>query len=140
MSDTLKKLLIVILLFVIAFLGYNSYTKNLEFEKKEIAFKNEKDLLLVDFNRIRDSYEDAISKNTFLSEELTRQKNRIADFESVVKKMKRSDSKLIKFYKNKIEELTITSKKMIKINDSLAQRNSMLNVENQDLYEQKQTL
>jgi len=140
MSENSKKIIIFLLLLTIGGLFYYNYSNKKNFEEKEIALNAERDKILDDFVRIKFKLNTAISKNTILSEELVKQKQNIEEFEKTFKDLKTTNSKLIKFYKKKIEELNTTSNKLFRINDSIAQRNKILNVENQDLYEQREAL
>ncbi len=140
MSDNNKKVIIVILAAILVGLGIFSY---LDHNKQVAVSENlmqEKEAILVELTDLENKFTNAINDKTQLSKELEIQKNNIIGFKDSLKRIKNTNWKLIKFYKNKIKNLTVTTDRMMSINDSLAKRNRMLNIENQDLYEQKEVL
>lgn len=140
MSDKIKKAIIAILILIIAGMGYYTYNQNKKHVAIESEMQIEKDNLLGDLTKLESQYDAEISKNTMLSEELTEQKNQIAEFKASIKKIKNSNWKLIKFYKNKIKDLNTISDRLIRKNDSLVRSNDLLNVENSDLNRDKDSL
>ncbi len=140
MSENIKKAIIVFLLLAIAGLGYFSYTNNNKHLVVEKNMKAEKDKILKDLSDLETVYDDAISKNTSLSTELEKQKESIQNFKDSLKAVKRTNWKLIKFYKNKIKNLNVVSNRLVHLNDSLVRSNQLLNQENQDLAIQKDSL
>ncbi len=140
MSDNAKKVIIAILLLSIISLAFYSYNNN----KKHVAIEKEmmveKENLLSDLSKLETQYDEAISKNTMLSSELVEQKITIKNFKDSLKKVKNTNWKLIKFYKNKIKSLNSISDKLVRLNDSLARVNNSLNIENQDLSMQRDSL
>lgn len=140
MSDTNKKLIIAVLLLSIIGLGIYSY---LNIKKQQVKIDEitlQKEEIDQKLKALQITYDEAIKKNTSLSADLEEQKDAITKLRDSLKKIKNSNWRTIKFYKNKIEELNSKTNNLLVVNDSLAKRNELLNVENQDLYEQKQSL
>ncbi len=140
MTDNSKKAIIILLIFTILGLLYFSYENN---KKHKIILEQisiEKKELLSNLSTIEDKYDDAISKNTMLSNELIRQKINIKNFKDSIGKIKSTNWKLITFYKNKIKGLNLISNKLIKINDSLEDSNKQLSRDNHNLKQLKDTL
>jgi len=140
MSDNFKKVVIAILVLLIAGLVYYTYNQDKEHEVIENKMKLEKEVLLNKLTALTSDYDNAISKNTLLADELSVQREKIVNFRDSVKNLKSKNWKLMKFYKGRIESLNAVSAKLVKMNDSLVERNNLLNHENQDLYEQKNAL
>ncbi len=140
MSENIKKAVIIFLILAICGVGYYSYTNNKKHVAIEENMKVEKDKLLKDLSDLETVYDDAISKNTSLSTELQKQKESIQNFKDSLKAIKRTNWKLIKFYKNKIKNLNVVSNRLVYLNDSLVKSNQLLNQENQDLAVQKDSL
>jgi len=140
MSNDSKKITIAILLIIILGLVIYSYLNNEKYEETKQTLIIEKETILKNLTKIEDQYNTAIAQNTTLSEELVLQKNSIVSFKDSLKNLKRTNWKLIKFYKNKIKGLNRISKKLIYQNDSLVKSNELLNLQNQELSEDKQVL
>lgn len=140
MSDNVKKVIIAILLLSIIGLAFYSYNNNKQHVAIEKEMMAEKESLLSDLSKLETQYDEAISKNTMLSSELVEQKITIKNFKDSLKKIKNTNWKLIKFYKNKIKSLNAISDKLVKLNDSLSRVNNSLNLENQDLSMQRDSL
>jgi len=140
MSNNLKKTIIAILILAIIGLSFYSYNNNKKHASIEKEMLIEKNNLLDDLSKLESQYDDAISKNTSLSKELITQKESIKAFKDSLKKIKKNNWKLINFYKNKIKALNDISNKLVRTNDSLAEVNKLLNIENQDLTQQKDSL
>ena len=102
MSDNFKKAVIAVLLLLIIGLAYYGYTNNKEHKAIEKEMQIEKDKLVDDLNAMEAQYDDAIAKNTSLSEELINQKISIKNFKDSLKKIKKTNWKLISFYKNNL--------------------------------------
>jgi hypothetical protein len=140
MSDNTKKIIIVALVLALVSVGAFFYFDHNKQTSKIDLLAEEKQEILAELTNLEEQYDTAIDQNTELSEELVTQRNNIVKFKDSIKQIKSTNWKLIKFYKNKIKNLSSTTDNLFKINDSLAKRNSLLNLENQDLFEQKQDL
>jgi len=140
MSNNFKKGIIAFLVLLLIGLLFYSYNNNKEHIAIENKMQNEKDKLIDNLSKMELQYDDAISKNTMLSEELIVQKESIKNFKDSLKSIKKTNWKLINFYKNKIKDLNIISNKLVGLNDSLVRSNKTLSLDNQNLNTQKDSL
>lgn len=140
MTDKTKKIVIAILILLLAGLGIFSF---LDHKKQTEAIDDltlEKQEIITELNQLKTQYDEAIAENTTLSSELAQEKEHIEEYIDSLKKLKHTNRKTISFYKNKIEELTRTTQRLMVANDSLAKKNKLLTAENQDLTVQKDSL
>ncbi|MCF6350238.1 MAG: hypothetical protein L3J23_04295 [Flavobacteriaceae bacterium] len=140
MSNNNKKVIIAILSILLLSLVIFYYFDHVKKTETIDTLTLEKEAILADLTKLEDQYNTAIIQKTQLSSELEIQKNSIVKFKDSLKSIKNTNWKLIKFYKNKIKNLTATTKNMLHINDSLVKSNKLLNLENQDLNIQKTEL
>lgn len=133
MSNNIKKVIIAVLLLIIIGLVYYNYQNKQEFQTETQEMKQEKDNLLSDLSDLEKQYNEAISKNTELSDELIKQKESVNTFRDSLKKIKNTNWKLIKYYKKKVLDLNSVSYDLIKLNDSLITANTILGEKNKDL-------
>ena len=140
MSNDGKKITIAILLITILGLVIYSYLNNEKYQETKQTLIVEKEAILENLTKMEEQYSSAIAQNTTLSEELEVQKNSIINFKDSLRRLKNTNWKLIKFYKNKIKGLDRISKKLLNQNDSLVKKNAILNSENQELAQEKETL
>ncbi len=140
MSDNTKKVIIAILgLMLIGLSVFWYFDHNKQVDAID-TLSIEKEEIIAELTKLEDQYNIAITQKTELAKVLEVQKNNIIRFKDSLKNIKNTNWKLIKFYKNKIVGLSTISDKMLRINDSLVNRNKLLNQENQDLYEDKNEL
>ncbi len=140
MTDKTKKTVIVVLVALLAGLGIYSF---LDHKKQTDAIDNltvEKQEIISNLNQLKAQYDEAIAENTSLSSELAKEKHQIEEYIDSLKKLKSTNRKTILFYKNKIQELTRKTQRLMVANDSLAKKNRLLTLENQDLEVQKDSL
>lgn len=140
MSNNMRKSIILVLILAILGVSYYSYQNNKNHKLIEKELLLEKETLIKDLSNLEQQFDEAISKNTLLSNDLEKQKNSITSFKDSLKTVKKTNRKLINFYKNKIKNLGFTTRKFIKANDSLVEINTLLNLENQGLTVQKDSL
>jgi hypothetical protein len=139
-NNSNNKIFLGVLIAALIALGAFSYFNNQKHVNTETALLEEKESILKDLTIMENQYNDAISKNTEYSNELEVQRNNIIRFRDSLKRVKTTNWKAIKFYKNKIATLNTTNSRLFRINDSIVKRNELLNYENQDLTEQKDSL
>lgn len=140
MTDQNKKVIIgflaviVIGLAIVWYLDHNKQSKSID------TLTEEKEQIISELDSLTLVYNVAINEKTELSNELEIQRDNIIRFRDSLKKIKKTNWKLISFYKNKIKGLTTTTDRLLVVNDSLFKRNNLLNLENQDLNVQKDSL
>jgi len=140
MTDKNKKIIIAILILLLGAVGIYSF---LDHKKQSDTIDNltvEKQEIITELNQLKTQYNEAIAENTSLSSELSKEKQKIEEYINSLKKLKSTNRKTILFYKNKIEELTKSTNRLMVINDSLAKKNRLLTTENQNLEVLKDSL
>lgn len=140
MTDKTKKTVIVVLVLLLAGLGVYSF---LDHKKQTDAITDltaEKQEVMTELKQLKTQYDEAIAENTSLSTELAKEKHQIEEYIDSLKKIKFTNRKTVLFYKNKIQELTKKTQRLMVANDSLVKKNESLTLENQDLEVQKDSL
>ncbi len=140
MTDKTKKIVIAVLILLLGALGIYSFLDHKKQTDKIDEITLQKEEIITELNQLKTQYDDAIAENTSLSSELETEKKRIEEYIDSLKKLKTTNRKTILFYKNKIEDLTSKTKRLMVINDSLAKKNRLLTLENQDLETAKDSL
>lgn len=135
-----SKIFIGVLIAALIALGIFSFLNNQNHVNTETSLLEEKESILKDLTTMENQYNEAIAKNTEYSNKLEIQRDNIVKFRDSLKRIKTTNWKAIKFYKNKIATLNKTNNKLFRINDSIVKQNQILNVENQDLTVQKDSL
>lgn len=140
MTDKTKKTVIAVLVLLLAGLGVYSF---LDHKKQTDAITDltaEKQEVMAELKQLKTQYDEAIAENTSLSTELAKEKHQIEEYIDSLKKIKFTNRKTVLFYKNKIQELTRKTQRLMVANDSLVKKNESLTLENQDLEVQKDSL
>ena len=140
MSDNTKKGVIAILIVLIAAIGIYSYFNNKKQTETINTLTTEKEEVIAELEKMEAQYNEEISKNTVLTSDLETQKKVISKFKDSIKKLKNTNWSTIKFYKNKIKNLTKTTNRLFASNDSLVKINKFLNEENESLSQEKDSL
>lgn len=140
MTDKSKKTVIGILILLLAAIGIYSF---LDHKKQANTINDltvEKQEIITELNQLKTQYDEAIAENTTMATELENEKKQIEQYIDSLKKIKSTNRKTILFYKNKIQELTRKTQRLLVANDSLAKKNRLLTLENKDLEVQKDSL
>jgi regulator of replication initiation timing len=140
MTDKTKKNVIAVLILLLAGLGIYSFLNHKKQSDTINDLTIEKQEIIAELDQLKTQYDDAIAQNTTLSSELEQEKQRIEEYIDSLKKLKSTNRKTILFYKNKIQELTKKTQRLMVANDSLAKKNRLLMLENQDLEVLKDSL
>jgi len=128
-SSSNKKIIIGVLLALLVALGVYTYQNNSKFKASEEFLQQEKAQILGNLTSMEEKYDDAISKNNSLSEELTVERDKIVAFKDSVKNLKSANWSLIRRYRKKIADLEATNERLFFMNDSLTIVNNLLEVE-----------
>jgi len=140
MTDKTKKIVIAVLVLLLAGLGVYSFLDHKKQTDAITDLTTEKQEVIAELKQLKTQYDEAIAENTSLSTELAKEKQQIEEYIDSLKKIKFTNRKTVLFYKNKIQELTRKTQRLMVANDSLVKKNESLTLENQDLEVQKDSL
>lgn len=140
MTDQNKKVIIGFLIAILIGIGIVWYLDHNKQAENIDTLTQEKEQIISELDSLTQVYNVALNEKTELSNELEIQRDNIIKFRDSLKKVKNTNWRLISFYKDKIKGLTTTTDRLLVVNDSLSKRNNLLNLENQDLNTQKETL
>ncbi|MDX1829555.1 MAG: hypothetical protein R3342_08425 [Lutibacter sp.] len=121
-----NKLIIIALAILLAgVLAYTFYINN-NYKKVNNAIKDEKVEIEQNLDSMIVKYEDAISQNTSMSNELSLERDRIIGLRDSIKNLKATDYRLIRKYRRQIAALQKTNQRLFYLNDSLTGMNTVL--------------
>ncbi len=140
MSDNAKKGIIAILILLLGAIGIYSYLDHKKQTETIDTLTNDKAEIIAELEKMEADYNAEISKNTALSSDLENQKKIIIRFKDSIRNLKNTNWNTIKFYKNKIKNLTFSTNRLFAKNDSLVKANKILNLENENLNQAKDSL
>ncbi len=140
MSDNAKKGIIAILILLLGAIGVYSYLDHKKQTETIDVLTNDKAEIIAELEKMEADYNAEISKNTALSSDLENQKKIIIRFKDSIRNLKNTNWNTIKFYKNKIKNLTFSTNRLFAKNDSLVEANKILNFENENLSQEKDSL
>lgn len=124
-SNNSKIFIIVLALLLIGVLAYTLYS-NSQHNKLTTEIANEKLEIEKNLDSMIVKYENAISKETSLSNELAFERDRIIALRDSIKGLKKINYSIIKKYRKRIAELEKTNQKLFSMNDSLMVENKSL--------------
>ncbi len=133
MSDNAKKGIIAVLILLIGAIGVYSYLEHEKQNKTIDTLIEDKAKIIAELEKMEANYNAEISKNTALSSDLEKQKNIITRFKDSIRNLKNTNWNTIKFYKNKIKNLTFSTNRLFAKNDSLVKANEILSQEKDSL-------
>lgn len=125
-KDSLNKIVIGgLLVLLIALLGYMFYN-NTELKRAKSFLEDEKIKITQDLDDMIAKYDQAISDNSALAEELRLEREDIVLFRDSVKNLKKTNYSIIRRYRNKIKSLEKSNQDLFAANDSLRISNQFL--------------
>lgn len=124
-SNNSKIFIIVLALLLVGVLAYTLYS-NSQHNKLTTEIANEKLEIEKNLDSMIVKYENAISKETSLSNELAFERDRIIALRDSIKGLKKINYSIIKKYRKRIAELEKTNQKLFSMNDSLMVENKSL--------------
>lgn len=122
-----KIVVIALAVLLVAVLAYLFYA-NGEHKKLTTAIEEEKMEIEENLDNMIVKYEEAISQNTSMSNELALERDKIIALRDSIKDLKASNYSLIRKYRNQLAELEQTNRKLFFLNDSLMNANQSLTV------------
>lgn len=124
-----NRILLFVLLALLLALGAYTFKSNAKHKEAEEFLKEEKNQILTNLNDMETKFDDAIAKNTSLSDELKLEKEKIIAFRDSVKDLKNANWRLIRRYRSKIAALEKTNERLMNVNDSLQLVTNTLTIE-----------
>jgi len=123
-----KAIVIVLAVLLLAALAYMFYNKN-EHKKLTDAIEEEKEEIELNLDSMIVKYEDAISQNTSMSNELAFERDRIIAMRDSIKDLKATNYNLIRRYRKQVANLEETNRRLFFMTDSLTSLNELLNID-----------
>jgi hypothetical protein len=120
-----KLIIIALAILLVGVLAYTFYINN-NYKKVNNAIKDEKVEIEQNLDSMIVKYEDAISQNTSMSNELSLERDRIIGLRDSIKNLKATDYRLIRKYRRQIAALQKTNQRLFYLNDSLTGMNTVL--------------
>jgi hypothetical protein len=120
-----KLIIIALAILLVGVLAYTFYINN-NYKKVNNAIKDEKVEIEQNLDSMIVKYEDAISQNTSMSNELSLERDRIIGLRDSIKNLKATDYRLIRKYRRQIANLQKTNQRLFYLNDSLTGMNTVL--------------
>lgn len=128
-SSNNNRILLFVLLALLLGLGAYTFRSNAKHKEAEEFLKEEKNQILTNLNDMESKFDEAIAKNTSLSDELTLEKEKIVAFRDSIKDLKSTNWRLIRRYRRKIAQLEKTNERLMFANDSLQLVTNNLTIE-----------
>lgn len=122
-----KTLIIILAVLLAGIIGYTLYNTS-KYNKLTEEIKSEKLEIEQNLDSMIVKYEDAILKETALSNELAFERDRIIALRDSIKSLKNINYSIIRKYRKRIAELEKTNQKLFAVNDSLMLENKSLTV------------
>jgi len=123
-----KVIVIVLAILLIGALAYLFYNKN-EHKKLTDAIEEEKEEIETNLDSMIVKYEDAISQNTSMSNELSFERDRIISMRDSIKDLKATNYSLIRRYRKQLANLEETNRRLFFMTDSLTGVNELLSID-----------
>ena len=120
-----KLIVVVLAVLLLSVVAYTFYSNN-EHSKLTAALTEEKTEITKNLDNMVAQYDEAIAKNTAVSNELAAEKERIVALKEAVTKLKATNYSLIRNYRKQIAKLEETNKRLFFVNDSLTTANNTL--------------
>lgn len=120
-----SKALIALLAIAVAGLGIFAFSLYNEKKKTTEELTQQKEQIITELNALKTDYDNVVTDNETVNKELTDARNRIDLYIDSVKNMKANVSSLWK-YRNQVQVLTKERERLLAINDSLIQSNSLI--------------
>ena len=130
-----KMLMIVLTALLFVLIGYTFYN-NKDHKDAIQFFQEEKEQILENLMEIENKYNLAIAQNTKLSDSLIVERKRIIDLKDSVRGLRKVNSKDLRHYRNKVENLKAINQQLVEEVDSLKGANNLLIEEKDSIYSQ----
>lgn len=124
-SSNNKFLIIALAVLLVGVVAYTIYN-NGEHKKLENAIEVEKNEIATNLDSMIVKYEDAIAKNTSMSNELSLERDRIIALRDSVRNMKVINYEMLRKFRSQIFKLEETNKKLFQQNENLTSANRKL--------------
>jgi len=134
-SSNNKVLIIALTVLLFALIGYTFYNNN--DHKEAVKFlQDEKEQIIGNLTAMEDKYDIAIAQNTSLSDSLTIEKEKIAEFKDSVQQLKKINSSTLRRYRNQLSKMEATNERLLIEVDSLRLVNNLLTEEKDSISSQ----